>query len=69
MNVPVEILSGLVAALLGIGGAWVTLKRLNRDLNGLGAKIGRLEKQHDILLMLLCPEDKKLWLAGILLRK
>lgn len=66
---PVEIVSGLVASLLAIGAGWATLKSIRRDLNGLGAKLGKLEKQQDILLMLLCPEDKKLWLAGILLRK
>ena len=69
MNIPVALISGAVGALLGLGGALATLRRAQKDVNGVGGRVRQLEKEHIILLMLLCPEDKKQWLAGILLRK
>lgn len=48
---PVEVASGLVAALLTLGGAWATIKSLRADANGLGRKIGALQDQ-DVRMLL-----------------
>jgi uncharacterized protein YneF (UPF0154 family) len=69
VNIPLAILGSLVALIFAAGGAWVTVKGIKRDLNGLGSRLKQLEDNVKVLLLVMCAAEERKWLAEQLLRK
>lgn len=61
MNIPEAMLGGAILVIFTAGGVWVALQRANKDLNGLGRKVGEL-KDKDVRAMvtlLVLTNDRK----------
>jgi hypothetical protein len=62
--IPLAIAGMLLTAVFSAGGAIVTLRFLQKDVNGLGARVRRLE----VAMLTLVADDKREWLAWFLQR-
>jgi hypothetical protein len=51
-----KIVIASVSAVFGAGVAWATLKRMGKDVNGIGRKVNRLK---DAALVFCPPEQRK----------
>jgi hypothetical protein len=69
VNVSVELFGIIGGAVFGAGGAITLLRLMKRDLNGLGANQRKLDSEVRVLLMAVCPDKDRKWLAGVLLGK
>jgi hypothetical protein len=60
MNIPEAILGGLVLVIFTAGTVWAVIQRIQKDLNGMGAKFGKF-KDHDtrlVITMLVLAEKR-----------
>jgi hypothetical protein len=55
--VSAQIITWLIGVIFGAGGAYVTLRRMGRDLNGVGGRQRRFEK--NLVLVLMVVTDKR----------
>lgn len=69
MNVTFEILSAIGGAVFGAGGLVMLLRLLKKDVDGLGGRVRNLDDSVKVLLMAIVPDDKRQWLAEMLLRR
>lgn len=56
-------------AVFGAGGLVMLLRLLKKDVDGLGGRVRNLDDSVKVLLMAVVPDDKRQWLAEMLLRR
>jgi hypothetical protein len=59
-----KIIIAAVSAVFGAGAAWATLKRMAKDVNGVGRKVNRLY----VATLVFCPDEKREAIAKFLER-
>jgi len=74
--ISIEILSALAGAVFGAGGLVMLLRLLKKDVDGLGSRLRmaeekRISDSEDLrtLLLAICPEEQKQWLAEQLMNR
>jgi hypothetical protein len=75
MQIWLTVLIALLQLAFTAGGVYVVVKQTRRDLNGLGAKVGRVKEINDerylavcLAIMLLASDEKNVQIAAILHR-